>query len=177
VPSCITRPNTANTASHIVKPHHPTITIPSSTPGRLEIKPVKNKQPIRPTVEAVDHRDRTRLAHPSRSKYEVGEVDSSLFTLILIYPCQPTVSYDRQGYGHDTAYTHAPSYYDTHYGTNGPHRVDQPTSYAYGGYPDTTTTHDSGYQSVDNSTPYTPCTVCGITVKPPLYNQRDLAGV
>ena len=68
-PSNITKPNTAAVMSPVAKPSN--VAVPSSTPGRLQSKPVKSQQPVRPSVEAPRHRDRARLARPSRPEYEV----------------------------------------------------------------------------------------------------------
>ena len=44
-----------------------------------------SKQPVRPSVESVDRRDRTRLTHQPKQKYEVSETNIGLFFALLIY--------------------------------------------------------------------------------------------
>ena len=84
-PIHITKPNTATTASPVIKPNHvvkpSAVPVPSSTSGRLEARPVKHQQPIRPSVEAVDYRDHTHLTRPSKPTYEVRETNIGLPTV------------------------------------------------------------------------------------------------
>lgn len=88
-PNRIPKSNTVATASPIVKPSRftglSTITTPSSTSGRLGVKPVINKQPIQPHVAAMDHRDRNHLTRPLKPKYEVSETNIDLLTVLLIH--------------------------------------------------------------------------------------------
>lgn len=89
MPSNIAKPNASTAVTSAVKPSPVAkpkpATIPSSTPGGLGVKPVKNKVPVRFSVNNVDDHDRTRLARPSKPKYEVGRTNVGLPFALLIH--------------------------------------------------------------------------------------------